>query len=70
MGGIGCIWVLVGFTAEEAEREQLPYQSDQYNFFFFFFAFKAEMMRFSHVALVSQRLNLTFGLNMKMSVDT
>ena len=53
MGGIVCIWVLVGFTVEEVEREQLPYKSDQYNFFFFF-AFKAEMMRFSHVALVSQ----------------
>ena len=35
MGGIGCIWVLVGFTVEEVEREQLPYKSDQYKFFFF-----------------------------------
>ena len=70
MGGIGSIWGLVGFTVEEVETEQLPYKSDQHNYYFFF-AFKAKMMRYSHVALASQyRLNLNLGLNMNTSVDT
>ena len=69
MGGIGSFWGLVGFTVEEVETEQLPCKSDQYNFFFF--AFKAKMMRYSHIALASQyRLNLNLGLNMNTSVDT